>query len=555
MTYTITKTDGSTLIQLVDGEFDQTRTDLTLVGRNTSSYGQYLNENFVWLLENFANTTPPINPISGQLWFDQTENRLKVYDGTGFKVTGGTILAAYAPSSISAGDIWIDSTRQQLYFNDGVSTKLAGPIWTADQGVTGLTTSDVLDTVGVGHTILTLSVAGTPLGIFSKDSFIPASPIAGYTGSVETGFNVGTFPGTAFNVLASKASSLIAADGTVLTAADFLSSTNDSSTTGTVSIQNVIPLILGESSSTEINVTNSLFQIKSNTANQNFGINLLSTGLNTAFFINATTERAGIYTNTPQATLDVNGDALIRGSLTVEGNLTSISTTNLEISDKQILLGQTAVPTNDTANGGGFLIAAGTDVDKEFIWEKLSPTDGQFYSSENLALDTGKEFRIGGFTVLTENALGPTITSAPGINSLGTLTTLQAGYINVTTNVISYINPLQIDGDITIAPKGAGSVDTNSARIINLATPTNTYDGANKTYVDTTVRSASLALSLDTTGLTDVQIAATYLAKIFPANEHEEFTVVRVVCTASGIVTLKQFQLLAGTWSFQSIIT
>ena len=555
MTYTITKTDGSTLIQLVDGEFDQTRTDLTLVGRNTSSYGQYINENFVWLLENFANTTPPSNPVSGQLWFDQTENRLKVYDGTGFKVTGGTILAPFAPSSISAGDIWIDSTRQQLYFNDGVSTKLAGPIWTAEQGVTGLTTSDVLDTVGVGHSILTLSVAGTPLGIFSRDSFTPASPIAGYSGPIETGFNVGTLTGTKFNVLASQASSLIAADGTVLTAADFLSATDSSSTTGTISIQNVVPLVLGESSSTEVNVTNSLFQIKSNTANQNFGINLLSTGLTTAFFINATTQQTGIYTSTPQATLDVNGDALIRGSLTVEGNLTSISTTNLEISDKQILLGQTDVPTNDTANGGGFVIAAGTDVDKQFIWEKLSPTDGQFYSSENLALDSGKEFRIGGFTVLTGSSLGASITSAPGISSLGTLTSLQTGYINVATNTISYVNPLQIDGDVVIAPKGAGSVDTNSAKIINLATPVDPTDGANKSYVDATVRGASLAISLDTTGLTDVQIAAVYLAKIFPSTEHEEFTVVRVVCTASGIVTLKQFQLLAGTWSFQSIIT
>lgn len=555
MTYTITKTDGSTLIQLVDGEFDQTKTDLTLVGRNTSGYGQYINDNFVWLLENFANSTPPTNPITGQLWFDRTENRLKVYDGTGFKVSGGTIVAPFAPSSISAGDVWIDSTRQQLYFNDGVSTKLAGPIWTAEQGITGLTTSDVLDTVGVGHTVLTLSVGGTPIGLFSKDSFTPAAPIAGFSGSVVTGFNVGTLPGTKFNVPVSQADSLLAADGTTKTAANFLSTIDNSSTIGTVSIQNVIPLVLGEASSTEINVTNSLFQIKSNTANQNFGINLLSTGLTTAFFINATTQRAGIYTDTPGATLDVNGDAIVRGSLTVEGNLTSISTTNVEIADKQILLGNTEVPTNDTANGGGFVIAGGTDGDKQFIWEKLSLTNGQFYSSENIALASDKEIRIGGFTVLTGSSLGDAITSAPGISSLGTLTTLQAGYVNITGNVLSYVNPVQIDGNIVISPKGEGQVDVDTARIINLDNPVDSTDGANKIYVDTKVRSASLALSLDTTGLTDVQIAAMFLAKIFPSDEHENGTVVRVVCTASGVVTLKQFQLLAGTWSFQSIIT
>ena len=559
MTYTINKTDGSTLTQLVDGELNQTTTDLTLVGRNTSGYGQYINDNFLWLLENFANVTPPNNPIAGQLWFDTTENRLKVYDGTGFKVSGGTIVAPFAPSGITAGDVWIDSTRQQLYFNDGVSTKLAGPIWTATQGTTGLYTEDVLDNVGVGHTVLHLAVGGAPIGLFSKDSFIPATTVlTGFTSPIEAGFNVcNTTTGVKFRVPVTQADSLLAADGTQKTASNFLSTTDDSASTGTISIQNAIPLVLGEGSSTEVNVTTSVFQIKSNTPNQNYGINLLNgSGLDTAFFINSTTQRTGIYTALPEATFDVNGDAIIRGNLEVRGNLTTTYTTNVEIGDKLIQLATTDTPSNTTADGGGISVSAGTDVDKTFIWELANE---QWTSSENLGLASGKSFWIGGFEVLNGTSLGTTITNAPGISSLGTLTTLQAGKLRITTGagptydgIISYLNEDVVDGNIVLAPKGAGSVDVDEAAIINLATPGPTdpdSNAANKGYVDNAIKIASLAVSLDTTGLTDDQIATLMLTKIFPVAEHTNGTVARVICTDAGSVTLRRFIISAGLWA------
>jgi tRNA A37 methylthiotransferase MiaB len=70
MSYTILKSNGEQLTQIVDGQIDQTTTDLTLIGKNASSYGTYYNENLVRLLENFSNTESPSNPITGQLWFD-----------------------------------------------------------------------------------------------------------------------------------------------------------------------------------------------------------------------------------------------------------------------------------------------------------------------------------------------------------------------------------------------------------------------------------------------------------------------------------------------------
>ena len=157
MSYTILKTDGTTLTQLVDGTIDQTTTDLTLIAKNSTGYGVFVNDNFVHLLENFANTSQPNYPITGQLWFDTNDNRLKIYDGVQFKITGGTTVSPSAPSSLTTGDIWLDSFRQQMYFNDGNSTKLAGPIYTDAQGQTGFIVEDIVDTnKAVSYTHLTL---------------------------------------------------------------------------------------------------------------------------------------------------------------------------------------------------------------------------------------------------------------------------------------------------------------------------------------------------------------------------------------------------------------
>jgi len=85
MAYTISKTDGATLVSIPDGSVDTT-TDLQLVGRNYAGYGLFQNENFVKLLENFANTTPPHSPIIGQLWYNKSSSasKLAVYDGAKF---------------------------------------------------------------------------------------------------------------------------------------------------------------------------------------------------------------------------------------------------------------------------------------------------------------------------------------------------------------------------------------------------------------------------------------------------------------------------------------
>lgn len=83
MAYTIIKSNGSVLTTIADGTINTTSTSLGLPGRNYAGYGQALDTNFVHMVENFADSTPPPNPLRGQLWFDTNNNVLKVCPSDG----------------------------------------------------------------------------------------------------------------------------------------------------------------------------------------------------------------------------------------------------------------------------------------------------------------------------------------------------------------------------------------------------------------------------------------------------------------------------------------
>ena len=553
MSYIINKTNGSVLTEIVDGTIDQISSDITLVGKNATTYGEFFNENYIKILENFANTTQPNFPLEGQLWYDTTEGRLKVYDGSGFKVSGGTIVASTLPSSIAPGDIWINSATQQLYFNDGSANVLAGPLYTAQQGISGFQVKNVLDTNNITRTILELYVGQILIGIFSTATFVPLNDIPGYSPSeIKVGFT-SAYSSVVLNAAASQAVSLIAVDGSTKTAESFLQvapSEGYTVSTGTIRILNDQPLILGSSQNTEIKYVSNTLQINSNIVNQNFQINSInSEGLLPSLFVNAQNKWIGLYTDAPTATLDVNGGVRVRGNLIVEGNTTTLNTTNLSIKDLLIELGKVDSPDNATATGGGILLEGGIDGDKTLVWQSASTA---WTSSENIDLATGKAYKINNFEVLTQTQLGSTVASAPGLNSIGVLNQLQVDNININSDTISFVNVGIADGNIVLTPKGAGTVNVSNKRVTNIASPIDDQDAANFITLRTTARSVPLGLSVNFGSLTELQLASTILVKIFPPGEHEENTFLRVWCI--DIAVAKEYRLISNAWVYQADI-
>ena len=495
MTYKINKTDGSLLVEVIDNEINTSAADIALIGKNVSGFGEYINENFIKLLENFAATSEPNNPIAGQLWFDTSENRLKVYDGNGFRIGSGPIVSGTAPLNPIQGDFWIDSEENQLYFYDGTDRVLAGPIYKDSQGISGFEVANVTDNSGNIKTVVKLWVAAKLLGVFSKhDEFTPVANSLGsdFAGSIKTGFTPSTLAGFKFHARAASADALVDALGNLKTANSFVSTELSGGSTSmyrTLSVLNNEPLKLGAGLENTVTVTDSLFQIRSNVTppsgdpGQEFQIVTRdSTGASSYALVIQTEDavkRVGIFTDSPATTLDVNGSATIRGDLTVIGGTTTITTTELKVADKNIILADgNALDT--IANGGGITLKGLTD--KTFNW--IDSTDS-WTSNQHVDLSSiTKDYRIGGSTVLSYNSLGTGITTSY-LTSVGTLTSLQVDNININGNTIS-----STVGDIVINPNGISRVDFQNSILTGIQTP-NVYSdpsvAATKAYVDAAV--------------------------------------------------------------------
>jgi hypothetical protein len=176
MAYTINLTDGAVFATIADGTIN-TSSSMTLVGKNYAGYGEFLDENFIHLLENGSNTTAPSAPLTGQLWWDKTNNLLKVYNGSIFKTISAATASSTAPTSNVTGDLWYDTTNQQLKVYTGSSFIVVGPAYTSSEGTAGAIPGTVNDSGGSPHFITSLFVNNQQIAIVSVDSaFTPAAP-------------------------------------------------------------------------------------------------------------------------------------------------------------------------------------------------------------------------------------------------------------------------------------------------------------------------------------------------------------------------------------------
>ena len=122
MSYVIYNNTGTILTVIPSGKVDQVSTSLTLVGKDIQNYGSYYNQNLITLITNSANSTvnPPNAPIQGQLWYDTTYKKLRVFDGT-FKSVAAATLAGSEPGWLSPGDFWYNTSTGVLNFYNGIS--------------------------------------------------------------------------------------------------------------------------------------------------------------------------------------------------------------------------------------------------------------------------------------------------------------------------------------------------------------------------------------------------------------------------------------------------
>ncbi len=108
MPYSITKSDGTPLITIPDNTINTTASSLSLVGRNSVNFGLSIDQNFVNLLQNFASTTPPSNPLIGQFFYNVYNTTLTLFDGMQWKSivspfdgVSGNATALIGPNNIS----------------------------------------------------------------------------------------------------------------------------------------------------------------------------------------------------------------------------------------------------------------------------------------------------------------------------------------------------------------------------------------------------------------------------------------------------------------------
>ena len=233
MSYTITLTDGTVFATIADGTIN-TSSSMILVGKNYAGYGEFLDTNFIHLLESGSNTTAPGAPLEGQLWWDSGNSLLKVYNGTIFKTISAATASASAPTSNVTGDLWYDITNQQLKVYTGTTFLLVGPQFSAGEGTAGAIVATITDNGAGEHVVGPLWVNDARVGMISKDAtFTPQVAISGFT-TIRPGITLSTLVGAQVPLFQGTSTNSQLLNS--LTSSQFMRTDTNTATTGTLGV-------------------------------------------------------------------------------------------------------------------------------------------------------------------------------------------------------------------------------------------------------------------------------------------------------------------------------
>ena len=314
MSYTINLTDGTIFAVVADGTINSDSSQ-TLVGKNYAGYGEFLNENFIHVLENAANTTAPGAPLTGQLWYDKTNNVIKVYNGTLFKSISGATASTSSPTSNVSGDLWFDTTNDQLKVYNGTSFITIGPAFTSGEGTSGAIVTTITDNVASDHVVVQMYVNNTIVSIFSKDAtFTPAAAISGFA-TIGPGLNMSTTVSNAvFNGTATNADTLDSLNSTSFMRSDAATSNNTS-----ISILADTGLYVGADSDARLFVSGSDVYVSNQTQDGDTIFQVNDGGVTTtAMTIDGATAVVNINTSAV-ATGNITGGNIITSGLITDG--------------------------------------------------------------------------------------------------------------------------------------------------------------------------------------------------------------------------------------------